>query len=288
MKKAVLFIFLIPIFTLQLWGEPLYTYKDSLIYERYIKSMKADSELAINELLIKTALYFKESPYKASTLEKTSALENIEKEQLAVNLREFDCTTFIESCIALTRTLKSGDYSFSNFCNQLQLIRYRGGQIDGYKSRLHYVTDWAFDNQKDGILTDMSIALGGISEPKQINFMSSHPDSYKQLKGNVELQRQIKNIEAEINSRNKYSYIKKTNIEQVSYKIENGDIIVFATTIPGLDYSHMGLAYREGEKLTFIHASTRKMKVTVESLSLSDYCKNSSKCSGISILRLNK
>jgi len=35
---------------------------------------------------------------------------------------------------------------------QLQLVRYRGGIIDGYPSRLHYTTDYWYDNERKGVL----------------------------------------------------------------------------------------------------------------------------------------
>jgi len=281
MKKAVLFIFIL-FFSINLWSIAQYTKNDSLIFEKYIESLKNESQLSLNELVIKTALYFEDSPYKASTL------ENYNTEQLVVNLREFDCTTLVENSVALAKTLKSNNCSFFNFCRQLQEIRYRKGMVQGYESRLHYITDWAYDNEKKAILTDISRELGGITDAKIINFMSNHPDSYKQLKGNINIQQKIKDTETLINSRKRYSYVKKANITSVADKIHNGDIIVFATSIPGLDYSHMGFAYYEKEKLTFIHASTRQMKVIVDNQSLSEYCKNSSKCTGITILRLNE
>lgn len=258
-----------------------YTKQDSIIYERYINQLKADGTLPIGELIVKTALFFKDTPYVASTL------DNNKPEQLVVNLRQFDCTTFVESCIALSRTLKTGDYSFSNFCRQLQTIRYRNGGIEDYASRLHYVTDWIYDNTKKGILKDESSDLGGTLNNKTINFMSTHTDAYKPLRNNLKLQQKIIDAERQINNRRSYYVVKKENLKKACEKINNGDIIAFATNIDGLDYTHMGIAYHNDGKLTFIHASSKAMKVIVESQSLYGYCLKSAKCTGISVLRIN-
>lgn len=258
----------------------MYTIQDSLIYERYISRLKADASLPISELIVKTALFFREAPYVASTL------DNNQSEQLVINLRQFDCTTFVESCIALSRTLKTGDHTFSNFANQLQIIRYRNGKIEDYASRLHYVTDWIYDNTKKGILKNESSALGGTLNNKTIDFMSTHTDAYKPLRNNPKLQQKITDTEHQINSRGGYYFVKKENIGKINNQIENGDILAFATTINGLDYTHIGIAYHNGTKLTFIHASSKAMKVIMEPQPLSDYCLKSAKCTGVSILRI--
>lgn len=257
----------------------VYTKQDSLIYEKYISQLKTDATLPIGEVIVKTALFFRETPYVASTL------DNNQSEQLVINLRQLDCTTFVENCIALSRTIKTGNYLFSNFCHQLQSIRYRDGKIEDYTSRLHYVTDWIYDNTKKGILKDETLALGGIKDTKAIHFMSTHTDAYKPLRNDIRMQEKIVGIEQQINNRAEYYVLKKENINKVSAQIKNGDIIAFATSIDGLDYTHISIAYHYNGKLTFIHASSRSMKVIIEPQTLSDYCLKSTKCTGISVFR---
>lgn len=258
----------------------MYTKQDSLIYEKYVSQFKSDAKLPTGELIVKTALFFRNTPYVASTL------DNNKSEQLVINLRQFDCTTLVETCIALSKTIKSGDYSFANFCHQLQNIRYRGGKIEDYASRLHYVTDWIYDNTKKGFLVNESAALGGALNSKTINFMSTHTDAYKTLRNNPKLQQKIRDTEQQINGRDGYCFVKKRDINKISNQIKNGDIIAFATNIDGLDYTHIGIAYHTDGRLTFIHASSKSMKVIVENQSLYDYCLKSAKCIGVSILRI--
>lgn len=260
-------------------GKVLYTEQDSIIFEKYISKLNVDKGLPINDLIVKTALFFRDTPYIAGTL------ENNESEQLVINLRQLDCSTFVENCIALSRTLKSKDHSFSNFCKELKTIRYRDGKIEDYSSRLHYSTDWIYNNSQKKILTDNTEAIGGMQETKLINFMSTHTDAYVKLKNNLDLQQKISFREKEINKRDAYYVLRKNNISKTDNLIKNGDIITFATSIDGLDYSHMGIAYHYNGRLTFIHASSRAMKVIIEPQSLSTYCSKSTRCTGISISR---
>lgn len=258
----------------------MYSRQDSLIFQGYKSSMEENANLPIEDLIIKTALYFRDTPYVASTLDKN------EKEQLVINLRELDCTTFVENCVALAETIKSDNQSFEDYCQNLQNIRYRAGKVGGYSSRLHYVTDWVYDNGKRKNITDVSEQIGGVWQPKEINFMSTHIDAYHPLIHNESEQDKIRQIESVINRRGGYYIVEKNNIARVQDQIKDGDIIVFATSIDGLDYTHMGIAYRENGILKFIHASTRSMKVTIEDQSLIDYCQKSKKCTGITVLRI--
>lgn len=259
-----------------------YTTQDSLIFEKYVSSEKANSNLPINELIVKTALFFRNTPYASNTLEKN------DKEQLSINLREFDCTTFVESCFALSLTLKSGKPTFPDFCKQLQKIRYRNGIIQDYSSRLHYMTDWVYENQKHGRVKDQSQSLGGILDDRKINYMSAHPGSYPILQKDKAMLQRIATNEQVMNKRGGHYVILKQNIGYLNNRIKNGDIIIFATSIDGLDYTHIGIAYHEGDKLTFVHASSKADKVWIDDNSLADYCHKQTKNTGITVLRLNE
>lgn len=259
-----------------------YTEADSLIFENYVTQFSKDVHLPINELLVKTATYLERTPYVSSTL------EHSENEELTINLREFDCTTFVESCLALSQTIKSGNYTFSNYCHLLQKIRYRNGNIEDYSSRLHYVSDWIFEHESDRMLKNISKSMLGNLINKQINFMSIHPDAYRQLAKNKDLQIKIKKYESELNKRGGLYVISKGNICTVDNSMKNGDIVVFSTNIPGLDFSHIGIITTENGVTSFIHASSSTKKVVTEQKSLNDYCKNSKRCNGVVILRLNE
>ena len=51
--------------------------------------------------------------------------------------------------------------------------------------------------------------------------------------------------EKEINLRPHY-YVPKQEIDKCSFRIKNGDILCFVTSIKGLDVTHVGIAYWKG------------------------------------------
>lgn len=284
MKQTLYMMLFLSVFSITVKGQLNYTQKDSLIFEKYIHQIQSEnkvSDMPMNELIVKTAMFFADTPYIANTLDTAN------KEELTINLREFDCTTFIENCIGLSKTVKSKNPSFSKFCDELKSIRYRNGKIEDYSSRLHYMSDWTYENQKKGVLLDMSEKLGGILDNRPINYMSVHPSSYAQLKDNPTMLHKIKDVENKINKRGGHYVVLKQNIENLNDHIKTGDIIIFATSIDGLDYTHVGIAYNNKDTVTFIHASSKAKKVTTEKQTLAEYCKASNKCTGITVLSIN-
>lgn len=261
--------------------EVVYQKTDSIIFENYIKEFSDQRHLPDNELLLKTAEYFIGTPYVAATLESPKG------EVLKINLRELDCMTLVESALALTRTIKSGDFTFANFCNLLREVRYREGKIEDYSSRLHYSADWMYENEKRGIFRNVSKNLGGALINKQINYMSTHVSSYPQLLENNDLQKKIKKMEDQLNNRGGYYVISKDKICNIANSLKNGDIVAFSTSVPGLDFSHLGIISTDTGKITFVHASSVQKKVVLEKKTLNGYCLSSKRCNGITILRLN-
>jgi hypothetical protein len=193
--------------------------------------------------------------------------------------------TFVENCLALSRAIQYISTDYEYFTRELRKIRYRNGTILGYTSRLHYTSDWIFDNSQKGIIEDISYALGGKRLKVDVHYMSSHPDAYPALKKKPENVAIMAEIEKRINLRNNYYYIPRNEINEKVSLIKNGDIICFVTSMTGLDISHMGIAYRNKEETTFIHASSKAKKVIINPESISDYCFKSSSNKGIIVLR---
>jgi cell wall-associated NlpC family hydrolase len=253
------------------------TEEDKKIFEDYAKQISSSSCGSPEELIMETASFFLERPYVGATLEK-------EPEGLVVNLREFDCSTFVETVYALSKTALKKNISFDVFCKNLQNFRYRNGIIEGYISRLHYTTDWIYENEKKGLVRDITSQLGGEPLPVTLSFMSRHPDSYRQLKGNTCLINKIASIEKNINARSHF-YIPKEQLEKCQDKIQEGDMICFVTSIEGLDISHVGIAKRVNGELRFIHASSSHKKVIVEPRSIQAYLLVITKNTGIIVVR---
>lgn len=275
--KPVLFLFLFCL-TLHTATQTSYSPADEVIFARYLKAIEPAKELPINQLIIETAKFLSGAPYVAATLEK-------EPEQLVVNLHEFDCFTLTENCLALALTAKEAQPSFDSFCKHLQQIRYQEGKINGYTSRLHYTTHWIIENEKQGRLKNITQAAGGIPLPLQLFFMSANPDKYKQLKNEPELVASMREKEQEIN-KHAHFYIPKEEINTLSNKIQDGDIVCFTTSIKGLDVTHVGFAYWQNKQLTFIHASSTAGKVIINPVSLYNYCMASKSNTGLLLVRV--
>ncbi len=217
------------------------------------------------------------TPYVAHTLEVPGA------ERLVVNLRELDCTTFVESTLALSRCARLGTPTFDAFRNQLQTIRYRDGVINGYPSRLHYFIDWIGNNAAKGIVKNITFDLGGVAVTKPIDFMTTHPQAYRQLseKANVEA---MAEVETRLSSQ-PYAVLPKQAIAPAAEKIKSGDIIALATSMKGLDVSHVGFAVRSAGRLKFLHAPLSGGSVQLSEHPLSEYVAGLAKATGIIIAR---
>lgn len=235
------------------------------------------SNLSCGDLIAEIGRLFINTPYKAETLESPG------REKLIVNWSAFDCTTFLETILAFARCISTGKISHHFFRKNLTLIRYRQGKIDGYSSRLHYFTDWLCDNTNMGIVTDVSCNLGGKSQRKKINFMTTHRELYAALENKNELKK-ISLIEKNL-SRKVFYIIGTDKLSSVKTKIKNGDIIAFATKQEGLDVTHVGFALWQGKNLCLLHASKKEGCVVISAKSLSVCIKQNKNISGIIVAR---
>jgi len=237
------------------------------------------SNLSIGDAIVETGKSFLGTEYVGGTLD-----IDPDEEKLTVCFTGFDCVTFVETCLVFARCLKSSRTTFRDYKKELEKIRYRGGILDGYGSRLHYFTDWIYDNQEKGILKDMTAELGGVEYVKQINFMSKHPNWYKQLLNKQNLE-SIKIAEEAINSRTQY-YIPVDGISKVYDFLQNGDIIATTTNIPGLDVTHTGyVCNADDRKVHFLHASLKGKRVIISENQLQEYVEEDSKKTGIIVAR---
>lgn len=231
----------------------------------------------IGEVVAAMGRSFVESPYKAHTLEEPG------EEHLVVNVREFDCVTFFESSLALARTIVAGGSTAAEFEVQLRFIRYRGGIIDGYPSRLHYFTDWVLDNAQKNVLTDVTRSIGGRRDSRVLNFMSTHREAYAQL-ARDEFYARIMETEKRLTGTERF-FIPKKQVSAILGKIRTGDIIGITTSLAGLDCSHTGLAVEERGAMKFLHAPLAGGRVQFSSGSLAEYLEGHAKHTGIIVAR---
>lgn len=261
-----------------------YTKSDSLKVIRLLKEAKAKRLTNKQEYVQFFTRQFFGVPYVASTLEVNK------KEQLIINLRQLDCTTYVENVVALTLCATKGKSSFADFCHYLQLIRYRKGCAVSYPARLHYFTDWINDNASAGICTDIKAPNPPFTSVQKIfvNFMSTHTDKYPMLHGNAKAIKEISTVERNLNGKT-YRYIPKTGINNsklLRRTIHNGDIIVILTNKKGLDTQHLGFAQWRSDGLHLVNASSIHKKVVEEPMLLYTYLQKHKSMTGIRIVRL--
>jgi hypothetical protein len=255
--------------------------QDRKIFKELIKflSKKKISAKMPDQLMLEIGKFFLGAPYVASTLETKRA------EHLVVNLREYDCVTFVENVVALSWNTKSRQRSFEAFRRLLQKIRYRQGRLQGYSSRLHYFSDWIHDNQKKGIVRDVSAEIGGRSLRKSLTFMTTNPNLYPPLKNRENLQR-MKSVERRISKRPLHSIPKKA-LRRLEDRIRDGDLIAITTTMDGLDVQHVGLAARVKNRIHLFHASSTEGKIILSEKTLYRYLMQSGTRSGIMVARVS-
>jgi hypothetical protein len=283
MKSIVLFLLLhitfVPtiLFSQTKSEELILSLEDKKLVVEKLERFKSKAQLPVNELLVEIGLSFLETPYIVGSL------ENGPEEKMVINLRGLDCTTFVENCLALTRTVKSGNSDFESFVAELEKIRYRNGIRKKYPSRLHYFSEWVHNNhQKE--LVDELVNRNGIQSKKTINYMSTHPAQYPVLKGHPEMIEQIALQENEITSRG-FWYFPQNDLKNLYRNLRHGDIIALTSTIEGIDINHVGIILKKNEEFYLLHAPLSGKKVLVSDGPISDFIKPGSKNNGIMIAR---
>ena len=216
-------------------------------------------------------------PYVGGTLEGNPT------EKLVCKFDALDCTTLVESSIALA-VAKTENPTFEGYKNELTKLRYRDGIIDGYPSRLHYIYDWMYENEKRGRLEDITEKVGGVPLKKEINFMTNHANLYPAL-ADSEVWEKVKEQENKINSR-EHSYIPKTEIQKAEPMLHDGDIVAFTSSVEGLDVNHMGVITKVGSRAYLIHASLAGKKVIISNVPLAEYVASVPKHTGMIVARL--
>lgn len=228
------------------------------------------------------------TPYKSFTLEIDDHIE-----APSVNLNGFDCWTFFESALAFARMLDEPreQWTPETMLKFIELDRYRGGKCDGtYLSRLHYLEDWRVDNQRRGLVDDLTRQLGGVRARHVAGEMTIKWKSYRYLRANPSLRPGIRAMEERVKAM-PLVHIPKANVAAIEPKLRNGDIIGVTTNDPGgVGTSHVGLAYRTDDGvLHFMHASAPRNygKVVVDSR-LSEYLRRYRTIAGITVARPTK
>jgi hypothetical protein len=271
---------LVLLLNIVLFGQ-LYTEKDVEICSS-VFSFSVEKELGdkpIGDVISEVGKKFLGTKYEAFACERDG------EEQLVIHLTGLDCTTFLENALVFSRLIKSGKTNFEDYQNELTYVRYRDGRIDRYPSRLHYFSDWIFNNTSKGIVEDVTKEIGGDKIKFKVGFMSSNPGSYKHLKETPEFIPAIQKQEEDINSR-EYYYIPNKKVASAENQIRNGDLIAITTNLKGLDIGHVGIAVKmDNGRIHFMHAPLAGSEVQITKDPLPVYLSKIKKHTGIIVLR---
>ncbi len=230
------------------------------------------------------ARHFLGTPYIAHTLEVN------DNEQLVVNTRQLDCTTFVETVTALKLCIQQGKRTWNDYIRMLVRLRYRQGQLDGYPSRLHYFSDWIEDKTQMQLVSDIQSPNPPFTALQHIavSYMSSHPKSYKALKAHPDLIPAIRQQEKALTGKTA-RYIPKSDIKNTDLlrkHIKDGDIIAITCNKAGLDIAHLGFAVWRADGLHLLNASQIHREVVEEPMTLRYYLMKHPTFTGIRIVRI--
>src|SRR5260370_1099137 len=224
--------------------------------------------------------------YKHFTLEIDNRIESP-----SVNFQGVDCWIFFEIDLGFARMRNEPESNWTpeRMLHYIEMDRYRGGECTGeYLSRLHYLEDWLHDNDRRGIVEDLTRDLGGRSVPHSAREMSAGWRHYRYLAANRSLLGPLARMEANVSSRPLYE-IPKSQVARIEPKLRSGDIIgIISRDRGGLrSTAHVGLALRTSDGvLHFMHASSPSNygRVVVDS-ELSKYLYRYRSDSGILVAR---
>ena len=194
--------------------------------------------------------------YKHFTLEIDNRVESP-----SANFQGMDCWTFFEIALGFARMLNEPESNWTpeRLLHYIELDRYRGGECTGeYLSRLHYLEDWLYDNDRRGLVEDLTRSLGGSGVPHSAREMSVGWRHYRYLAANRSLLGPLGRMEANVSSRPLYQ-IPKNRVAGIEPKLRSGDVIgIISRDRNGLySTAHVGLTLRTSDGvLHFMHASS--------------------------------
>jgi hypothetical protein len=251
--------------------------QDISIFEQKLDVAAAKQSLPAQTLAV--ALSFLGTPYVHGTLDHGT------DEQLVVNLRELDCWTFIENSVAIALAARASAPSFDTLEHQVQRLRYWGGGIKGYASRIHYFTGWLLQAEKLGYLEDITRGLGGVPYRKKVGYMTARPNKYPPLQ-NSETWRSLKAAEDRLNSHT-WFFIPQNRIARMEHLLQDGDIVALTSGKRDLDIAHQGFAVKKNGRVYLLHASSLGKRVVLSAQPLAHYVISQKGQTGIIVARLS-
>lgn len=221
--------------------------RDATEAERLLSEVRDTDRLG--ERLERLSAHMLESPYLSNPLGGGPDAP----ESLVVRFDGFDCVTYVETVLALAASRNP-----EQFGDALREMRYAGGKV-AWRSRNHYMLDWIKNNQRRGIVKNMTAGPGSVKKSRRLSVIEALP---------------AKDVT--------FRVFPKRSLGRLRRMVETGDIALFASTRRNLDVFHMGLIIKRGNDVWLRHASRTTRRVVEQPLA--DFLK-AHRMSGIILLR---
>jgi len=190
-------------------------------------------------------------PYIANPLTGSAT----EPEELEASIDAFDCVTYVETVMALTRASDS-----DQFVKRLKTMRYDGGRVQ-WNRRNHYMTDWIRSNRR-GKNPLQPLSPPGVARVAKQRTLTVVP---------------------ELPARPvRFECVPKPGLRKLSAYLKTGDLIFFASTRAHLDVFHCGILVRQDGRLLLRHASRTHGGVVEQELN--DFVK-ANRMAGVIVVR---
>ncbi|MBC7792457.1 MAG: DUF1460 domain-containing protein [Clostridia bacterium] len=206
-------------------------------------------------------------------------------ESLSIELETLQCQSFVESSLSIARCVANLTPTPECFAREIEDLRYRDGEVNGYASRLHYFNDWLIDNTRRGAIVMLSEGMQTSPWTQRVDYMTMHQKRYPAL-AHPEVLAEIGAAEARL-SETAYRIIPKDRISGIESELQTGDVIAFVSSRkPGLMISHTGLVVRAVDgSLKLMHASSFHKKVVLTKADLTGYMHSRPERIGIMVAR---
>ena len=237
----------------------------------------SDKKKSFKYLVLKTAVSWLKTSYAEGTLTVSN------NENLVLRTDYLDCLTFIELSLAMARAVACNEPTIPQVQTEIQNLRYRGGEINGYLSRLHYTAEWLTQSTNNLLFKDITKDLNGKKISRKISWISNHLKAYPNIsvKNDTSL---LKKIESNLSSLSFY-YIPTEKVEEIEALLKSGDIILIVTSKHGLLISHIGMITILNESRHLLHSSKVYGYVGVSKYTISEYLKRKANRKGIIVVR---
>jgi len=149
-------------------------------------------------------------------------------EEFRIDLKVFDCVTFMELVLALALA-----DTVSDFIDTTRRIRYDEGQIDWFH-RNHYMVDWTRNNERSGFVRNVTSGPYTLEKTCTLSLITG--------------------LETRTAT---FRYFPSEQLVMENNVMETGDIILFVSTRKDLDVFHTGFVFNRSDRIVIRHATRR-------------------------------